>query len=160
MASLPTHAFLAIGLTRALKPDASPGLLARAAALACVADLDAIAFLYGVPYGATWGHRGATHSALAAAVLALFGGRNYALLLVAALTHPILDMLTDGGKGAAFLWPFSAERYFLPWRPLPVSPIGGDFFGERGLHVLTTEFVLVWLPTAALLWLSVLRRGK
>ena len=160
MATIPTHAFLAVGLTRALKPDASPGLLARAAAVACVADLDVIGLLWGVPYGAPWGHRGATHSALAAAVLALLGGKSYALLLLAAITHPILDMMTDGGRGIAFVWPFSAERYFLPWRPIPVSPIGADFFSRRGLDVIVTELLLIWAPTAALLWLGMRRRGK
>ncbi len=160
MASLPTHAFLAVGLVRAIKRDASPSLLARAAALSCAADLDVVGFLYHVPYGAPWGHRGATHSALAAAVLALAGGKHYALMLLAALSHPVLDMLTDGGRGIAFLWPYSAERYFLPWRPIPVSPIGADFFSARGLHVISMELLMVWAPTAALLWLSVRRKGK
>ncbi|MBI5201421.1 MAG: metal-dependent hydrolase [Elusimicrobia bacterium] len=159
MASIPTHAFFAVGLTRALKSDASVGLLARSAALACLADLDVVGLLYKVPYDAPWGHRGATHSCLAAAVLALAGGKAYPLLLLAALTHPFLDMLTDGGRGVAFLWPYSAERYFLPWRPIPVSPIGANFFSERGLHVLSMELLMIWAPTALLLWLSIRRKG-
>lgn len=31
--------------------------------------------------------------------------------------------LTDGGLGVAFFSPFDNKRYFLPWRPIRVSPI-------------------------------------
>ena len=62
----------------------------------------------------------------------------------------MLDALTDGGLGVAFFAPFSARRYFLPWRPVAVSPIGMGFFSERGLEVLGSEVVWVWLPSVAL----------
>jgi inner membrane protein len=62
------------------------------------------------------------------------------------LSHPLLDALTNGGRGVALLAPFSNERYFFPWRPIEVSPIGMRFFSERGLSVIASEAVWVWLP--------------
>jgi inner membrane protein len=45
--------------------------------------------------------------------------------------------------------PFSNERYFFPWRPIEVSPIGvGSFFSEWGLRVIGSELRWVWLPSA------------
>src|SRR6476620_10206959 len=62
------------------------------------------------------------------------------------LSQPLLDALTNGGRGVALFAPFSAERYFFPWRPIEVSPIGMGFFSSRGLEVLVSEIVWVWLP--------------
>ena len=45
-------------------------------------------------------------------------------------SHALLDTLTDGGLGAALLWPFNFTRYFAPWRPIPVAPIGLDFLSR------------------------------
>jgi len=48
---------------------------------------------------------------------------------LATASHGLLDALTDGGLGVAFFAPFDNHRYFLPWRPIHVSPIGaGRFF--------------------------------
>jgi len=74
---------------------------------------------------------------------------------LATASHGLLDALTDGGLGVAFFAPFDNHRYFLPWRPIHVSPIGaGRFFTHRGLEVLQSELLWIWLP-AALLALSV-----
>ena len=62
------------------------------------------------------------------------------------LSHPLLDAMTNGGLGVALFAPFSAQRYFFPFRPIEVSPIGMRFFSERGLEVLASEVVWVWLP--------------
>ena len=63
--------------------------------------------------------------------------------------------MTTGGLGVAFFAPFDDTRYFFPWRPIPVSPIGvRRFFGERGLAVLAGELLWVWLPAAAVAALS------
>src|SRR5262249_61922508 len=66
-----------------------------------------------------------------------------------------------GGYGFAFWWPFSTERLFAPWHPIEVSPIGlRRFASERGLEVLGSELIWVWLPAALVctaLWLA--RRG-
>jgi len=46
----------------------------------------------------------------------------------------------------AFFAPFDHTRYFFPWTPIVVSPIGADFFGLRGLHVIASEVLFVWVP--------------
>src|SRR5260370_33038895 len=59
--------------------------------------------------------------------------------------------MTDGGLGVAFFSPFDNHRYFLPWTPIRVSPIGlGRFFSPRGLEVLQSELLWIWLPAAVL----------
>jgi len=58
--------------------------------------------------------------------------------------------------------PFENRRYFLLWRPIHVSPIGiGRFFSERGVAVVESELLWIWLP-ATLLALSVwlMRAGE
>jgi len=63
-------------------------------------------------------------------------------------SHGLLDALTNGGRGIAFFAPFSDHRYFFPWRPIQVSPIGVGFFSARGLRVLASEAGWIWLPSA------------
>jgi inner membrane protein len=59
----------------------------------------------------------------------------------------LLDAMTTGGIGVALLAPFDVTRYFFPWRPIAVSPIGiARFFSERGVAVLLNEAVWVGLP--------------
>jgi inner membrane protein len=48
-------------------------------------------------------------------------------------------MLTTGGGGIAFAWPFTEERFFAPVRPLPVAPLGLHMLSLRGLYVLAVE---------------------
>ena len=66
--------------------------------------------------------------------------------------------MTDGGLGVAFFSPFDNTRYFLPFTPIRVSPIGiSRFFTASGFAVIRSELLWIWLPTAvliALLWLS------
>ncbi|MNG33863.1 Inner membrane protein YbcI [compost metagenome] len=50
----------------------------------------------------------------------------------------------------AWLWPWSEQRFFLPWRPIEVSPFVNGFFSQRGLAVLASEARWVWLPCLAL----------
>jgi inner membrane protein len=124
-------------------------------AIALAADLDVIGFRLGVPYAAPFGHRGATHSIVAAAVLALLVGlvarwaRVGLVAFAVALSHPLLDALTDGGLGVALLWPFSNARFFAPWRPIPVAPIGARLISWRGLHVMLVELAIF---SPLLLW--------
>jgi inner membrane protein len=123
------------------------------AVLAMVPDLDVIGL--GIPYDSAWGHRGALHSlamgamlalGLAAMVPALRKGWCLPFLIVAAISHGLLDMVTDGGRGVALLWPFDVTRFFAPWRPIRVSPIGARFFTERGMATAISELQWVWLP--------------
>jgi inner membrane protein len=150
---------LAAGLGRRRIPGA---LLAAGIAASIVPDFDVVGFSLGIAYGDPFGHRGATHSLAFAAALgvlaALFARRlgtrraiAFAFVAFSAASHGLLDSLTDGGSGVAFLWPFTDERWFAPWRPIAVSPIGvARFLSERGLHVLGSELAWVWLPAVLL----------
>ena len=127
--------------------------------LSMLPDGDVVGFGLGVCYEDPWGHRGATHSFAFAIVVGLVVGllaRRFkrpavrTMLFAAAVlaTHPLLDTLTDGGLGAALFWPFDLTRYFAPWRPIQVAPIGLDFFTPYGLIVALSEIVL-FLPLFA-----------
>ena len=122
-------------------------------ALSMLPDADVVGFALGVRYADPFGHRGATHSLTAAfaggAVVGLAAAsiRRPALratIVAAAVlaSHGLLDTLTDGGLGAALLWPFDLTRYFAPWRPIPVAPIGFAFISAYGLFVSAIELVL------------------
>src|SRR6185312_15250501 len=133
-------------------------------ALSLLPDIDVVGFMRGVPYGAEWGHRGATHSLTLAVVGGIIVGlgarvlrvrrplRITLLAVVVLASHGLLDTLTDGGLGAALLWPFSLHRFFAPWQPIPVAPIGPAFFTLDGAMIAATELVL-FLP----LWLYAFR---
>jgi inner membrane protein len=55
--------------------------------------------------------------------------------------------MTDGGLGIALLSPFDNHRYFFPWTPIVVSPIGlRGFFSQWGLEVMISEVTYVWVP--------------
>lgn len=121
--------------------------------LSCLPDADVIAFALGIPYRAPFGHRGAFHSLTFAAFCGLLLGvvagrcRLPAVRLgvvggAVMATHGLLDTLTDGGLGIALLWPFTNARYFAPWRPIPVAPIGARLFSPYGLGLMAHECVL------------------
>src|SRR5436190_403785 len=136
MASAITH--FAVGAGLALPFMESAGLQAVmprwaipvSAGLSAVApDLDTWAMLaLDIPRGSIFSHRGFFHSPffltlLALAVAALVKWGRTGLLLaaiwaVAAITHPLLDMLTDGGSGVMLLFPISTDRLFFPWGPI------------------------------------------
>jgi inner membrane protein len=139
------------------------------AALSVLPDADCAGFVFGVPYGAEWGHRGAAHSpafavlvgALVGIVARAAGGRAMRTFVLAALvtaSHGVLDAFTDGGLGIAFTWPLSEARYFLPWRPLPIAPIGPGMFSARGAYCLLVEAVASAPLVALALWPR--RRGE
>ena len=120
--------------------------------LSLLPDLDVIGFRFGVSYEDTWGHRGATHSlafAIGVGVIAwliarwtrLSPLRTGLIAVVVAASHPLLDTLTDGGLGCALLWPFSDQRFFAPWRPIPVAPIGRAFLSAEGARVAAFELL-------------------
>ncbi len=134
--------------------------------LSLLPDHDVVSFSLGVRYEDEWGHRGATHSlAFAAVAGAAIGivvrlrGRPAARTGVTAAlvlaSHSLLDTLTDGGLGCALLWPFEQTRYFAPWNPIPVAPIGVAFLSPSGLMVSAVELVLF----APLLWFALRSRA-
>jgi inner membrane protein len=170
MASL-GHIAVGMAAARVYRDTPSPerpsaGAMLLWAALSFLPDADVIGFGFGVRYGDQWGHRGATHSfmfalmvGVVAALVAMWTKRSalrtgvFATLVVA--SHGLLDTLTDGGRGVALFWPFDLTRYFAPWRPIPVSPIGLGYLSPYGMFVAITELVLF----SPLLWYA-LRSGK
>jgi inner membrane protein len=127
--------------------------------LTCFPDADVIAFRFGIPYSSQWGHRGFTHSivfaifcgALCTLIHEKLGEKKLKVFLwtfFATLSHPVFDALTNGGLGVAFFWPFNHERYFFPWTPVKVSPIGvHGFLSSRGLEVIISELKWLWIPS-------------
>lgn len=147
------------------------GRLAAAGVVASMLpDLDVVAFRFGVSYASDFGHRGFSHSlsfALAVAILGALAApllranrwRAFGFLFLAAASHGVLDAFTNGGLGVALLWPFSGERWFAPWRPIEVSPIGlSRFLSDRGLAVLGSELLWVWLPCFGIAGLAITAR--
>jgi inner membrane protein len=176
VASLPSHAVAALGIGACFyKPEIPKSVWVIGVACSTLPDLDVIGFRFGIRYGDFWGHRGLTHSLVFAALLALVivllgfrhgvtGMRALTLWLyffLATASHGLLDAMTDGGFGVAFFSPFDNHRYFLPWTPIRVSPIGvGRFFSARGLTVLESEFLWIWIPAIVLAVLAILFRHQ
>lgn len=164
-----THAVVPLAAGLALGRKALPPRLVAAGVVAAMApDFDTVAFRLGIAYADQFGHRGATHSIVFALALGLLAAacapwlhssrwRAFVFVALCTLSHPLLDALTSGGLGVALLWPASDERFFAPWRPIAVSPIGAGFFSARGLTVLWSElqWVVVPLTLAALQWAEI-----
>ena len=160
MPTVISHPAVALALRPWLERLQARALVAGAI-LTALPDVDVIAFRLGIPYGSTFGHRGFTHSIIFAALASIIAAlivrgdrRTCVFLFACALSHGLLDAMTNGGRGIAFFSPFSNERYFLPWRPIQVSPIGAV-----DARVLVSELRWVWLPAMAIAAAaSILRR--
>ena len=166
MPSVFTHAAPALALAPAFAQRATPRRLWWLGVVCAAApDLDVLGLALGVPYGDPLGHRGLFHSvpfaaAFAAAVTALAFPRvrpgfsrvrAWLYLFLATASHGLLDAFTDGGLGVALLSPFDERRFFAPFRPIAVSPLGvGAFLSARGVAVLESELLWIWLPCALL----------
>jgi len=158
MPSVFTHAAVPLALWCASERGrVSARLLGAGVAAAMLPDADVLAFALHIPYADAFGHRGASHSLLFAAVLGLVAcalspwlraSRVQAAAFVSAcaLSHPLLDAFTSGGLGVALWWPWSEQRLFAPWRPIRVSPFANNFFSARGLQTVLSELRWVWLP--------------
>ena len=180
MATVVSHAIAAVALKTPFAAETVPKRVwLLGGFFAMLPDIDVVGFRFGIAYTDLFGHRGFTHSLLFAAVLALLGAfalfptniratRRWLVwlyLFVATASHSLLDALTNGGHGVAFFAPFDNSRYFFPFTPLEVSPIGlSRFFSARGAEVLLNEAVWIWIPAAFLLLTAAilrrLRRGK
>lgn len=171
------HAMVGIGLGAFAVSREQPipqkvSTVASLAILSATPDLDALAFAFGIPYGHAFGHRGFFHSAVFALILGVFffgvayldmrssrrpiaaeepagktGKKLILVYLIVAVSHPLLDMLTDGGLGIALLAPFSNERLFFPWTPIPVSPIGlsASVLPVLGWELMVFGPILIWI---------------
>lgn len=158
MPTILSHAVVALAAGTALGPRrVPPRLLLAGAVAAVVPDLDVAAFALGIDYADAFGHRGASHSLVFAAALGMLAALAHRWLRVpprraglwifaCTASHALLDAVTNGGLGVALAWPWSDSRFFAPWRPIQVSPIGAGFFSARGLAVLRSELPWLWLP--------------
>lgn len=169
MASIISHAFSGFMGSRFFKRHGvySWKVMIVAMLMAMVPDLDVLGFYAHIPYGNFLGHRGFSHSLLCAfilgflAVLVVFKeyhplSRNGFLLWIffalCAVSHGVLDALTDGGLGVAFFSPFNEQRYFFPWRPIPVAPLRlHPIFSLHLWRILKYEIIYIWLPLI-LIW--------
>lgn len=138
-------------------------------------DVDGLAFTLGIPYGSLFGHRGFFHSIsfafLLNAILLCIGLPYikpfshswfywYAILSFISLSHGILDGMTEGGVGVAFFAPFSKNRYLLPWKPMIACPLRiNDFFSEWGKIAVKSEFLWIWVPSFAVMLISLWLKG-
>lgn len=137
-----------------------PRLLIAGIIASIVPDADVLSLKFGIAHEHDLGHRGFTHSllfAISLGLLAAWAARAlhtsrltaFVFITLAAASHGLLDMLTNGGSGIALFWPLSSERYFFPWSVIEVSPLGiRPFFTPRGAVVFASELVWVWAPCA------------
>lgn len=150
---------IAVGMAagRLLQTRLDPSVNARRwmvalSILSLMPDFDVIGFWLGVEYEDPLGHRGATHSIAFAVIAGLVGAAlakplkmkplHLGLLFGGVmLTHPLLDMFTNGGLGCALFWPANNERYFFPFTPIPVAPIGLAMISLTGFLVVMIESV-------------------
>ena len=171
MASIISHAAAGAALSIAFAPDRTPTRFwLVVTAVAVLPDADSLLYYFRISYYHTIGHRGFFHSPFLGLIVsfllmilffreeAFSSGRwfrYFSIFFLVWMSHGLLDALTNGGSGVAFLFPFSSDRFFLPWTPIQVSPMRiRSFFGPRGWSVLKSEFVWIWLPGIALVLLS------
>jgi inner membrane protein len=165
MPTVLTHPAVPLALGLGLGRDViSRRLLVAGIAASILPDLDVVTLRLGLHYTHELGHRGASHSLLFAGIVALVGAgacralhtrftRALWFLFLATASHGVLDAFTNGGLGIAFLWPWSGHRYFFPVQPIEVSPLGlRPFLSARGIEVLLSEVLWVWMPGIILGW--------
>lgn len=165
MPTIVTHGFAAALLGKSVTPGRMPARFWFLSVLCSILpDADVLGFRLGISYEDMLGHRGLTHSLVFALVLSLIVAfmtfprlpreRTRLLLIsyffVVTASHGMLDAMTDGGLGIAFFAPFDDTRYFFPFQPIKVSPIGLSFFSARGLDVIWSELLWVWIPAATI----------
>ena len=173
MASAISHAIAALGIGAAFcRTNGHKRIWIAGVVCSVLPDLDVIGFRFGIHYGDFWGHRGFTHSIafalIAASVFTLSIDRTvpqigrvrlFVYLFLATASHGLLDAMTNGGLGVAFFSPFENSRYFLPFHPIRVSPIGVTrFFTSRGVEILRSEIVWIWIPAFLLAVSAVIYR--
>jgi inner membrane protein len=139
-----------------------------------IPDADVITFSFGIPYQHLFGHRGFFHSPFFGLLMSIFivcvffrhreiFSRQwffyFIFFFLLSASHGLLDAFTNGGLGIALLSPFDKTRYFFPWRPIVVSPIGvASFFSRWGLAVIKSELLWVWLPSFLMVIVSAVIR--
>jgi inner membrane protein len=173
--SVISHAVVAMTAGLAFAPRDVPQHFWPLAIVCSIAsDADVMGFALGIPYEHFFGHRGFFHSPFFGLILGivlvslffrdieLFSKRwffYFIFFFLVSASHGILDAFTNGGLGIALFSPFDSGRYFFPWTPIMVSPIGIEgFFSKWGLQVIKSEVLLVWLPSGLILFVSTIFR--
>jgi inner membrane protein len=160
MPTIVTHGFIATLLGKSLAVGRVPPRFWIMSALCSILpDADVLGFPLGIRYQDMLGHRGLTHSLAFALALGWIvtlafprppkGWTRFLLFsyfFVVTASHGALDAMTDGGLGIAFFAPLDNTRYFFPFRPIEVSPIGLAFFSARRLDVIWSELLWVCIP--------------
>jgi len=170
MASVFGHAIVGYTITKAASIKNYKWLLLLAILSSVFPDLDVLTFNFGIPYSHPFGHRGFTHSIVFAIIWAVllmffFGKQNrvlwFVVIFFSTVFHGILDAMTTGGKGIGFFIPFNNERFFFPFRPIQVSPLGIEkFFSEWGIQVILSEVKYILIPCIIVLLILRLIKKK
>lgn len=160
MATIFSHSAVSITSQLFLGKNKIPSkLMILGAAFSMLPDLDIVSFYFGIEYANPLGHRGFSHSILFAFLLSVIASilvakywnikksLVFSFLFLCTISHGVLDAMTSGGLGVGFFIPLDNTRYFFPYRPIRVSPIGiKNFLTHRGVIVLQSEIVFVWFP--------------
>ena len=124
--------------------------IAAFSALALAPDLDLFALPFR-PSGTPLEHRVMTHSlpfAVGAGVAAVAVGtwvrNSHAMALgmlvaLALASHGILDSMTAVGHAPRILWPFTWQRFAMPWQPLPGVASFQGYFSLSAVRVFVAE---------------------
>lgn len=158
------------GATRA-RPRAGWWTLVLFTALATLPDADVALVALGASDTGPFGHRGAMHSfgmAIAVGLACALAARRWRWPIgrtalagaLAIASHTLLDLVDNGGKSLAVLWPLSSVRYHLPWRLLPNAPRGFGLLSSGGLLEFATEFALFLPVTLYALWPHLVARAR
>jgi len=158
MASLFTHVAVPLIARRAVSVEEK--LTRRLDVIAVLVsiwpDLDYATLPFEVRPNDLLGHRGLTHSIFVAIGVGLVASllfpkaarrRIAALLVIVALSHPIIDALTAGDLGVALFWPFTRARLLFPFPLVATCPVGLDeWLGYWGLLTIANEALYLVLP--------------
>jgi inner membrane protein len=151
------------GRTPQARPRSRTTTLIGFSLLAMLPDADVFVMHLGSHDSIVAGHRGASHSLLMAASVALAGGllarrfgwsgiRTMFAVMLAIGSHGLLDTLGEGGRAIPLFWPLSEHRFIAPWRCLPDAPRGLKFISWHGLLDAVLEFVYFLPVTMFALW--------
>jgi inner membrane protein len=175
MPTIITHGF--VGLVFGKSSEGKKNWLLWLLIVICsiIPDADVLAFKLGIPYGDVFGHRGFSHSIFFALLVSIFVvlvcyrtlprfTKSWWSLLIlfflTAVSHSILDAMTDGGLGVAFFAPFSSQRYIFAFKPIIVAPLSISRFVSSGYRVMLSEIMWVWIPCVfiAVVFVNIRRR--
>lgn len=160
MASLFTHVAVPLVARRAIEVDEKleRRLGVTAVLVSIWPDLDYATLPFEVRPNDLLGHRGLTHSIFVAIAVGLVASLLFpktarktiaTLLVVVALSHPIIDALTAGDLGVALFWPLTRARLSFPFHLVATCPVGLDeWIGYWGLLTIANEALYIVTPLA------------